>query len=74
MPYLIFCQIVLKKISNQGDTNKNLQMLQFQAIITTVFNELCLMYSKYFSNVVKSQGVPHLDADQFTRYQNIIAL
>lgn len=32
------------------------------------------MYSNYFSNTVKSQGVPHLNADQFIRYQNIIAL
>ncbi len=32
------------------------------------------MYSQYFSSVVKSQGVPHLSADQFIRYQNIIAL
>lgn len=49
-------------------------MLQFKARIATNYNEICNMYSKYFSNVVKSQGVPHLNADQFVRYQNIIAL
>jgi hypothetical protein len=51
-----------------------INMLQNQAIIATNYNELCKMYSKYFSNVFKSQGVPHLNADQFIRYQNIIAL
>lgn len=32
------------------------------------------MYSKYFSVTVKTQGVPNINADQFIRYQNIIAL
>ena len=51
-----------------------INMLQNQAIIAINYSEICNMYSKYFSNVVKSQGVPHLNADQFVRYQNIIAL
>lgn len=32
------------------------------------------MYGQYFSRLVKTKGTPILSADQFVRYQNIIAL
>lgn len=32
------------------------------------------MYANYFSSVVKSQGIPHLNPTQFIRYQNIVAI
>ncbi|CAL2056021.1 hypothetical protein [Tenacibaculum sp. 190524A05c] len=51
-----------------------LHLLQLQAITATYFSELCHMYREYFSKVVKAQGAPNLNADQFIRYQNIIAI
>ena len=66
--------IIAVKLLFSLNLERLINMLQNQAIIATNYNELCSMYSKYFSNVVKSQGVPHLNADQFVRYQNIIAL
>lgn len=32
------------------------------------------MYAKYFSILIKTQGVPHLDGDQWRRLQNIGAV
>ena len=66
--------IIAVKLLFSLNLERLINMLQNQAINATYYNELCNMYSKYFSNVVKSQGVPHLNADQFVRYQNIIAL
>ena len=32
------------------------------------------MYAEYFSRIVKTQGVPNLNTDEFIRYQNIVAI
>ena len=33
-----------------------------------------MKYTKYFSGVIKNQGIPHLNVEQYGRFMNIVSL
>ena len=33
-----------------------------------------MKYKKYFSGVIKNQGIPHLNVEQYGRFMNIVSL
>ncbi len=33
-----------------------------------------MKYTKYFSGVIKNQGIPHLNVEQYVRFMNIVSL